>query len=141
MIDMSKWIKKVATTRLDERARVIDSLAGNQTNHAPSIHIVNQAITEMISTALVPLTNRVTALETNANKISWSSAVDASLGAVTCTIQDAKIATTSILEPFSSNSSGDTVVVKNMTVTAGQVVLTFDALLEATSFKVRITNL
>ncbi len=43
---MAKWIKKVATTRMDIRAKVIDSLEGNQTQHAPSIHAVNEALEE-----------------------------------------------------------------------------------------------
>ena len=46
---MAKWIKKVATAKLDIRAKVIDSLEGNQTNHAPSIHAVNDAFTGWFS--------------------------------------------------------------------------------------------
>lgn len=87
------------------------------------------------------LDSRVDTLETNASKITWSSSVSKAIDDTTCTIQDPKITTSSIIEPFYSNVSGDNVVIKNQIATTGQVVLTFDALLEATSFRVRITNL
>ena len=92
-------------------------------------------------TNIAGLTTRVGALETNASKITWSNSVNALVDDTTVTISNANITTASIIEPFYSNASGDNVVIKNQTATAGQVVLTFDALLEATSFRVRITNL
>lgn len=94
-----------------------------------------------IADDITAIDTRVTTLETNANKITWSSSVSALVDDTTATISDSHITTTSIIEPFYSNSSGDNVVIKNMVATTGQVVLTFDALLETTSFKVRITNL
>lgn len=63
---MGKWIKKVATTRLDIRAKVIDTLTGNQTQHAPSVHAVNEglstkadatAYTEIKQTYVFPKSN------------------------------------------------------------------------------------
>lgn len=38
---MGKWLKKVDETPLVQNARVIDSLSGNSTVNAPSIHAVN----------------------------------------------------------------------------------------------------
>jgi hypothetical protein len=38
---MGKWLKKVDETPLVQNARVIDSLSGNSTINAPSIHTVN----------------------------------------------------------------------------------------------------
>lgn len=71
---------------------------------------------------------------------SWSSSVSASIGDTTVTIADSSIATTSTIEAYSENSSGTPVAVTQYTVTSGQVVLTFGALKEATSFKVKIYN-
>lgn len=131
------WIKRVSVTPLNAIAKVIDSLNGSSTTNAPSIHAVN--------TALGSLEDSVDSLETSVealeNMVSWSSSVSCVVDDTTCTITDSKIATTSIIEPFSENASGDTVVVTNITVTTGQAVLSFDALTEATSFKLRITNL
>ena len=87
------------------------------------------------------LSDRIDDVEETLNKTHYSSAVSCAIDDTTCTIADANITTSSLIEPFYSNTSGDNVVIKNQTVTTGQVVLTFDALLEATSFKVRITNL
>ena len=87
------------------------------------------------------LSDRIDDVEETLDKTHYSSAVSCAIDDTTCTIADANITTSSLIEPFYSNTSGDNVVIKNQTVTTGQVVLTFDALLEATSFSVRITNL
>ena len=68
----------------------------------------------------------------------WSSAVACAVGATSCTITDAAIATTSIIEPFCDSSTP--IPFDSITVTTGQVVIAFDALEAATNFKVRITN-
>lgn len=72
---------------------------------------------------------------------SWSSAVSCLVGDTTCTISDANILTTSIIEPYIETSSGDAVAYTNITVTTGQAVITFGALVEAADIKVKITNL
>ena len=72
--------------------------------------------------------------------VVYTSSVNAVVGDTTCTISDSSIATTSLIEPFSSNSTGDTIAIKNIAVTAGQAVLTFKALTVDTSFKLRVTN-
>ena len=68
----------------------------------------------------------------------WSSAVACAVGATSCTITDAAIATTSIIEPFCDSSTP--IPFDSITVTSGQVVIAFDELEAATNFKVRITN-
>lgn len=70
----------------------------------------------------------------------FSGSVSAAVNATTCTINNTNITTSSTIEPFSSNSSGNVIAITKMAVSAGKVVLTFPALTEATSFKVRITN-
>lgn len=70
----------------------------------------------------------------------YTSSVNAVVGDTTCTITDSSITTTSLIEPFSSNSTGDTIAIKNIAVTAGQAVLTFKALTVDTSFRLRVTN-
>lgn len=72
--------------------------------------------------------------------VVYTSSVNAVVGDTTCTISDSSITTTSLIEPFSSNSTGDTIAIKNIAVTAGQAVLTFKALTVDTSFRLRITN-
>lgn len=72
--------------------------------------------------------------------VVYTSSVNAVVGDTTCTISDSSIATTSLIEPFSSNSTGDTIAIKNIAVTAGQAVLTFKALTVDTSFRLRVTN-
>ena len=72
--------------------------------------------------------------------VVYTSSVNAVVGDTTCTITDSSITTTSLIEPFSSNSTGDTIAIKNIAVTAGQAVLTFKALTVDTSFRLRVTN-
>lgn len=74
------------------------------------------------------------------DRVIYSGSVSAAVNATTCTINNGAITTSSMIEPFSSNSSGNVIAVTKMAVSAGKVVLTFPALTEATSFKVRITN-
>lgn len=69
-----------------------------------------------------------------------TSAVSAAIGATSATITDSAIATTSTIDIFSETSSGALVNVKSCVVTTGQVVLSFDALEEAASFKLHIYN-
>lgn len=69
---------------------------------------------------------------------TWSSAVSQAVGDTTCTITNAAITTSSILDPYCETSSGKPVSIKQITVTTGQAVLTFDALTEAATFKLWI---
>ena len=69
-----------------------------------------------------------------------TSAVSGAISATTVTISDASIATTSVIDIYSQNSSGSLVNVKTCVVTTGQAVLTFDALEEATSFILHVYN-
>ena len=87
-----------------------------------------------------PSTGNLTVTKVNGESVKYTSSVNAVVGDTTCTISDSSIATTSLIEPFSSNSTGDTIAIKNIAVTAGQAVLTFKALTVDTSFKLRVTN-
>lgn len=44
------WIKKVAVTPLNTIAKVIDSLTGNSTTDAPSVHAVKSALADTYTT-------------------------------------------------------------------------------------------
>ena len=88
-----------------------------------------------------PSTGNLTVTKVNGEAVKYSSSVSAAVGDTTCTISDSAITTTSMLEPFCSNTSGNIIAITNMTATAGQAVLTFDALEEATDFKLRISNI
>ena len=68
----------------------------------------------------------------------FTSAVSAAIGATTATITDAAILTTSIIDVYCETTSGKPVTIKQVTVTTGQAVLSFDALTEAASFKLWI---
>lgn len=74
-------------------------------------------------------------------KVTWSPAVSALAGATTVTITDSAIATTSVIEPFADDGTGTMLPPPIMTVTTGQCVLTFSALANNTTFRLRITNL
>ena len=86
------------------------------------------------STDLVESGGVYTAIETA--KGTFTSAVSAAVGATSATISDASITTSSVIDVYCETSSGTPVVVKQVTVTTGQAVLTFDALTEAASFKI-----
>lgn len=93
-----------------------------------------------VQDAIDEVEDRVDDVETALAKVKWSNAVSKLIGDTSCTITDAAIATTSVVEPFSDNVSGTPMSYTSITVTTGQVVLAFDALTEDTDFKVRITN-
>ena len=63
-----------------------------------------------------------------------TAAVSAAQGATSVTISDAKITTTSVIDIYAQNTSGDEVHYLTKTLSSGQLALTFDALAEATSF-------
>lgn len=69
-----------------------------------------------------------------------SSAVAVAAAATSATITDAAITATSVVEPFIDDGTGDAIAYTNVTVTTGQAVVTFAALANAASIKVRITN-
>jgi hypothetical protein len=70
----------------------------------------------------------------------WSESVDCLVGDTTCTILDDRIVETSIIEPFVETASGKSVTCTTITITTGQAVLAFNALTEAATMMVRITN-
>lgn len=105
---------------------------------------------------VVGLLNRMDTAETNISSqgssiTSLSNAVNGlkvytdpelcAIGDETCTIEDEAILTTSIIDVYSENSSGTPISVSSVVVTTGQAVLHFDALTEATSFKLHVVNL
>lgn len=69
----------------------------------------------------------------------WSDTVSCVTGDTSVTIQDSHITTSSAIELF-KNTGTAPVYVTGKTITSGQVVITFNALTEATYFKVRISN-
>ena len=73
----------------------------------------------------------------------WTPAVACLVGDTTCTITNSAISTAStcVIEDFSENASGTKIAVTQIVVTSGQAVLHFDALTEATSFRLHIYNL
>lgn len=76
----------------------------------------------------------------NGNWGVWTDSVSCAIGDSSVTIRDANISTTSIIELFCQNASGTPVGMNNVAVTNGQAVLSFDALTEATEFKIHIVN-
>jgi hypothetical protein len=73
---------------------------------------------------------------------AWTKTVSAASGASNVTINDSNIHTTSIVEPYSQNSSGTVIASKTIVVSEGSAVITFsEALKEATSFRLHIINL
>lgn len=83
----------------------------------------------------------ITSINTELGKVNWSSTTSCLVGDTSAGFNDANILTTSVIEPFSQNSSGTPIPYTAITVIAGQAVITFDALEEATDFKIRITNI
>lgn len=87
-----------------------------------------------------PSTGNLQATKFNGAAITYTSGVSCAVGATTCTISNSAITTSSLLEAYSSNSSGATISISNITTSAGKAILTFDALTEATSFRLKVTN-
>lgn len=71
----------------------------------------------------------------------WATPVSASVGATSVTFSNASIATTSILDLYSENTSGTPIQYSSATVTTGSVTFTIPALTEATTFKLWIRNI
>lgn len=93
-----------------------------------------------VQDAIDEVEGRVDTIETALAKEKMSSKVTCAIGATSATITDASIATTSIIYPYFENTSGDAMSYTNITVTTGQAVVSFDALVEATDVYVKITN-
>ena len=93
-----------------------------------------------VQDAIDEVEGRVDTIETALAKEKMSSKVTCAIGATSATITDASIATTSIIYPYFENASGDAMAYTNITVTTGQAVVSFDALVEATDVYVKITN-
>lgn len=75
------------------------------------------------------------------NVPTYTSTISKAIGETSVTFTNASIATTSILELLTQNASGTPMSYTDVSVTTGSATYTFDALTEATDFKVRITNL
>ena len=90
-----------------------------------------------VQDAIDEVEGRVDTLEA---KVKWSSAVSVLAAATSATITDAAILTTSVVEPFIDDGTGDAIAYTSVTVTTGQAVVAFDALANNASVKVRITN-
>ena len=71
----------------------------------------------------------------------YTTATSCVTGDTTCTITDTKIHTTSLIDILTETTSGKFPSITQAVATEGQLVITFDALEEATSFRLRITNL
>ena len=69
-----------------------------------------------------------------------TASVSASVSATSVTISDLSISATSLLTPYCQNTSGSIVPIKTCNATTGSATLTFDALDEATSFKLMVIN-
>lgn len=71
----------------------------------------------------------------------WTDPVACAAGATTCTVTNLNIHTTSVIRVYSQTASGATVGVSSIVASEGSAVLTFSALSEATSFRLRVVNL
>ena len=69
-----------------------------------------------------------------------TASVSASVSATSVTVSDLSISATSLLTPYCQNTSGSIVPIKTCIATTGSATLTFDALDEATSFKLMVIN-
>jgi len=111
----------------------------------PIISIVSSYGTAILTfPALIEAANiKLNILDTNIDDLtsSWSTSVNAALGATSVTISDNKITSSSIVKIYAKNASGKPITYSTITVTTGQVVVAFDALEEATTFIARIFNL
>jgi len=72
---------------------------------------------------------------------TWATPVSASVGATSVTFSNAAIATTSILDLYSENTSGTAIAYTSVSVSSGSAVYTIPALEEATTFKLWIRNI
>lgn len=70
----------------------------------------------------------------------WTSAVTGAVGATSVTINSADIETTSVIDIYCQNNSGTSITIKEVTLSNGQAVLTFNPLIEATDFMIHIIN-
>lgn len=83
---------------------------------------------------------RVTTIEAILNKEKITTGVQCAVGDTSCVIQDSAIHTTSIIDPYFDNASETAPSNRHTTTIEGQVTVTFDALEEATTVLLRITN-
>ena len=98
-------------------------------------------IVAAIKNLLYNFNEAIKSLQDYDSKYKYTDGVECAVGDLTCTIIDDAIHTDSIIEIFTFNASGTVLSVEDVDVTEGQAVLTFDELEEATSFRLRVTNL
>lgn len=66
---------------------------------------------------------------------TFTSATSAAVGATSASFSDAAITSTSVIDVYCENTSGTPVPIKTISASTGSATITFDALTEATSFK------
>lgn len=69
---------------------------------------------------------------------TWTSPVTQVIGDTSCTITNAAITTSSVIDAYSETASGKPIDIDSIVVTTGQAVLSFDALTEDANFKLWI---
>ena len=129
---LARWVQQAATSTSADYEVLFSGTADNTTR--------TEIARKNSNLKFNPNTGNLTVTKVNGEAVFYSGSVSAAVNATTCTISNTNITTSSMIEPFSSNSSGNVIAITKMAVSAGKVVLTFPALTEATSFKVRITN-
>lgn len=93
-----------------------------------------------VQDAIDEVDGRLDTAESKLSSVKISSAVSCVTGDTSATIQDAAIATTSIIEPFIDDGTGVPIPATSITTTTGQTVIAFAALERGANIKVRITN-
>lgn len=127
------------TSASDGQFLVYDNSSSKWVNESKTIPQIDDSATSASKVWSSDKTNTELGNKANTSDLpKWSSAVACAVGATSCTITDASIATTSVVEPFSDSTTP--IPYTSITVTTGQAVIAFDALEAATNFKVRISN-
>lgn len=124
------------------QALVYDSQTGKWKNATPANSLSDLSDTTISSVANGQTLkyNGASSKWENAEQSIWTTPVSCAVGDTTCTIQNVNILTTSIIDYYTENASNTHIDAKQV-ITAGQDVLTFDALEEATNIRLHIINL
>ena len=86
-----------------------------------------------------PSTGNIQATTLNGNSIGvWTSASTAAVGDTSITISNSNITANSVIDVYTSNSSGTYISLNTLVASAGSATITFDALAESTQFKLFI---
>ena len=153
--DNTFWTDNVSCSIGDTSATIIDSRITTEcaidpyckTASGKIVNISNVEVTTgqaiLTFSELTEAANiKLNVINYNHDNVSiWSNAVSASSGDTTATITNINITTDSIVKIYSQSSSGNVKGYNSIVVTSGQIVLTFPALTEVTSFRARIFNI